>query len=310
MVRRKKEKDSFQSQRTPKRELDGSFRRNHVVVSKSQRELKSHQESVTQRQFDQKRERSKRLRRRRIRLAIIIIGLVLLGFQYRLGNTLINVPSGVSLPDDQRRIYADKITKLAADHTTFSQSWMLDDQSLNQQIIRQMPEIQAVSFDSKAPFSRDLIANITFRTPEFTWTDASKSRQFVDSQGILFDKNYVSGLSGGNLVHIEDQSGAVLDAGSSVLTRDLVSFVGRLPSQLKKEFGDKNLTVERVIIPQSIREVRFKIHGDPYEVRFDSTRGLEEQVSDLKLIKNRLKQQRITPRNYIDIRVENKAFYK
>lgn len=310
MAKQTKQKDSFKSQRSPRKELDGSFRRNNVVVSKSQRELKAHQESVTQRQFDLKRFRAKQSRRKRIQLILIATGLVLLALQLRVGDISVVTAKGFSLPENQQKFYQEKLEALVPRHTSFGQSWLLDSDGLSRQLIKDLPEVKSIKPESKAPFSRELVVHMTFRTPEFTWTDASEKRQYVDGQGVLFAKNYVAGLTESNLVHIEDQSGAVLDTGSSVLTRDLISFVGRLPEQLRKVLGRDNAEVERVIIPQSIREVRFKIKGDKYEVRFDSTRPLEEQVRDLRLIKNNLRQKGISPRSYIDLRVENKAFYK
>lgn len=111
------------------------------------------------------------------------------------------------------------------------------------------------------------------------------------------------------MVHIEDQSGVVLATGTSVLTRPLIAFVGRLPAQVTKVYGS-SAKIKQVVIPQSIREVRFRVDKQPYQVKLSTARTLEEQMGELSTVLNHLGKKGSSPSLYIDLRIKNKAFYK
>lgn len=111
------------------------------------------------------------------------------------------------------------------------------------------------------------------------------------------------------LIRIEDQSGVVLEEGSSVLTSQLVQFVGQVHSKVPQLYGE-GTTVSKVIIPRSTREVQIQVANQPYLIKFSSTRNLDEQVGELGQLLVYLKQNNITPSSYIDVRTAHKAFYR
>lgn len=308
--KKKQSRNGFQSQRTPQNRLDTSFRRNTVVVSKSQRELKEHQQSVTQRQYDKKKSRQRRAHKIRLITVVAVVFLAVLFIRFQPRSVAIAPAEGYVLPPTAAQQYEPKIAALVREHATAGQIWLLDEPSLAAAIQREYPEISGVITSHRAPLSTEVSVELAFRTPQFVWRDANKQTQFVDSQGILFSANRVRGITPDALVHIEDQSGVVLDAGTSVLTRPLVEFVGAMPAELKGVFPDKKTEIKQVIIPESIREIHVRFDRRPYLVKFSSMRPLPEQVGELRSLAAYLERRGITPRSYVDLRTPLKAYYK
>ncbi len=311
MFQKKKTQTTRQTVRVrrPAQGMNESFRRNNVVISRRQKEIAERQQSVTQRQIEKKRlDATHRLK---IKVIFFVAAVFLGGLFIRNTITTVHVESNAStkLTNTELAQYQTQILSRYKMHTIFGQAWLLDTQALTSDLVKDYPEIQRINFSSKTPISTTLKADIRFRTPVFTWKDVGGKDQFVDSEGVLFSKNLDPTVNANKLIKIEDQSGVVLEAGSSVLTANLVQFVGMLHSKVPVLYG-ANAKVERVIIPKSTREVQIQISGSPYIVKFNSTRNLDEQIGELQTLLAFLKASNATPSAYIDLRVPHKAFYK
>lgn len=290
------------------RTVGGDFRRNNFVISSSQRELASRQQSVTQRQLDRKKSIARHRVRVQIAIAVAVVA-ILLTF-IRMSPTDININSNASskMSDEQRTTYINAIQRLYNDHTLLRQYWLLDHQLFNQDLLQQYPEIEHISLSTSVPFSSMLTADIRFRKAVFMWHDASGATQYVDSNGVLFTKNLDASIDTSKLVVIEDQSGSVSEPGKFVLTKNAVKQIGQAHTVLPQLFSGKSIA--KAIIPKATREVQIQIEGVPYVIKFSTERSLDEQVGELRVLLNYMKQQSIVPSIYIDLRVPNKAFYK
>lgn len=308
---RKKNNQSFSSVRArqPKATLGESFRRNNVVVSRSQREMAAYRQSVTQRQQDRKKQLA-RLKARHQALGVIVFVLIA-GLLYRQRLTAVEMTSnaGAKLSSPAQQQYQASIMQAYQNQTIASQAWLLDKTGFKAQLLKQYPEIERIEVSSSAPFQSSLKADLRFRKAVFTWKDASNTLQFVDGSGVLFSKNLEPSVSATKLIQIEDQSGAVLDTGTSVLSAQLIQFVGQLHTQLPPLFS-ANSKVTRVIIPRSTREVQVQMSTQSYLIKFNSTRPLAEQIGELGSLLNYLKVNNIAPSAYLDLRIAHKAFYK
>jgi len=309
MARKKKQTTESVRSRRPARTLDGSFRRNNVVISRSQKEVAARQRSVTQRQVEKKHIRQKRQQRHKVMLAacVIIVGLFL--YQSTIRSVAIASNASTKLSDEQQVSYELSLRQIYRSHTVAGQSWSSDSNAVKQDFLDMYPEVEWVSLKTHTPFSSTLKADIRFRSPVFTWKDASGVRQYVDQNGVLFSKNMDSNINTESLIQIEDKSGVVLKAGSPVLTNNLIAFVGQLHTVVPQIFGN-DVKISNVIIPKSTREVQLKVSGKPYVIKFNSFRDIEGQVGELKGLLKYLDSQKIVPQQYIDLRVEHKAFYK
>lgn len=294
--------------RKPAGTLSESFRRNNVVLSRRQQEIAQRQQSVSQRQAEKKQ----RLVRRRLKVRIIclLVAALVTFALYRSSISNVAVVSNAStrLQKEQALVYEGAVLQAYQANTILGQPGLADSGAAAEALKNEYPEIERISFSTR-PFSPVLKTDIRFRKPVFTWHDASGEQQFVDQNGVLFSKNLDPAANTDKLIAIEDQSGVVLEAGSSVLTENLIQFVGQLHGKVPALYGP-NSRVERVIIPRSTREVQLQVSGLPYRIKFNSARDLEQQVGELGTLLKYLSANNITPSEYIDLRVEHKAFYR
>jgi hypothetical protein len=239
----------------------------------------------------------------------VVAAVLLLSYRSAINGVVIESNASSKLSEAKRAEYENHIFAKYSQHTLFNQAWLLDSQALEKDMVESYPEIERVKFSSSVPFSTDLKADIRFRKPVFTWKDVGGRDQFVDGNGILFANNLDPGTNSGALIKIEDQSGVVLEEGSSVITRDLVGFVGLLHNKIPVLYGG-GAHIERVIIPASTREVHIQVASQPYYIKFNSTRGVGVQVEELALLIAHLKASGVVPSEYIDLRIAHKAFYK
>lgn len=295
--------------RQPQGSLTETFRRNNVVISRRQKEIAERQKSVTQRQVEKKKLAVAKRRKIKVIAVVVVIALGIFGYKSTVNGVTLTSNASTKLTSSQREMYQNAILKDFRAHTLFGQFWLADTAAVRTEVVKAYPEIKAVSFENSAPFSSTLAASVRFRTPVFTWKDASGVDQFVDQDGVLFAKNLDPSVSPEKLIKIEDQSGVVLAEGSSVLTENLVQFVGLLHSKLPSVYGADS-SVERVIIPKSTREVHVQMKGSLYIIKLSSTRTIDEQIGELQTLLAYLKANTINPNSYIDLRVPHKAFYK
>lgn len=294
--------------RRPAGTLNESFRRNNVVLSRRQQEVAQHQQSVSQRQAERKRQQ--KWRRTRNKAIIVFLAILAGAGLYQSSVMQVEVVSNAStrLSEQQAQEYSASFLTKFNENSLFNQAWLVDAEAAKAAMLAAYPEIERINLSSSL-FSKTAKADIRFREPVFTWKDASGTPQFVDQHGVLFSKNLNPAVNADKLIAIEDQSGVVLEAGSSVLTEQLVQFVGQLYSKVPSLYGEGS-RVEQVIIPKSTREVHLKVKDVPYIIKFNSTRNIDEQVGELNTLLSHLRASNITPAQYIDLRVAHKAFYK
>lgn len=309
MLRKKKTNISSTRRRQPTATSTESFRRNNIVVSKSQRETAARQQSVTQRQYDLKKKLAYQKARNRLIVLLMLSLVIFIGYKMRITTVELTSNASTKLPAAEKLMYQNDLFELYKKHTIAGQVWLLDEDALRRDVTERYPEIEWIDISNSVPFRSALKADIRFRKPVFTWKDVSKVDLFVDSNGVLFDKNRDPTVKVATLIKIEDQSGVTLTAGTSVLTKNLIEFVGQLHTQIPPLYGP-DAKVTRVVIPRSTREVQIQVTGKNYFIKLSSARSLEDQVGELGSLLQYFKASGVEPVEYVDLRVANKAFYK
>lgn len=103
-----------------------------------------------------------------------------------------------------------------------------------------------------------------------------------------------------------DQSGLEVSSGTQVITANTVAFIKGLLHQ----FEQANQRVDRIILPTAPNELRLSPAAADYFVKFDITRDPRIQAGALFAVQDSLSAQSVTPTEYIDVRVAEKAYYK
>jgi hypothetical protein len=94
--------------------------------------------------------------------------------------------------------------------------------------------------------------------------------------------------------------------GATVLPADTVKFI----QQLGAQFAAKKLTSQSMELPPVASELHVRFQGLPYYVKFNLSSDVRQQVGTLFAVQNRLAAEQVTPAEYIDVRVEERAYYK
>lgn len=296
------------SLRQPSARSESGFRRNTVVISKKQREIAEHKQSVTQRQIDAKRRMKSKSVQRRVLLIFVTVLFVI--FVYRMRIQTVSVASSKNAPvsAQQLALYEKTIRSFIDSNAPLQQSWLTDSAALSKTLRQAHPEVKTVRTTTRNPFSTEMKTSVTFRQPVFVWRGLGE-QQFIDEEGVLFTDNMYKDIAVSKLPLIEDQGGAAVEAGQTVLTDTIVSDIAALYKQLPDLYSG-GAKVSKILLPRSTREIQAQVTGQNYVIKFSAERSIDEQIGELRLLLDLLKQTNTVPSSYIDVRVPNKVYYK
>lgn len=169
-------------------------------------------------------------------------------------------------------------------------------------MIAQLPEIKYIQLqNSKGLAATDAL--ITVRKPVALW-QSDRQRLYVDQNGTTFTKNYFTEPS----VTIEDQSGVSVSGQTQLVASSrLLTFAGKLVSGIDASGVG---TVSKVVIPLgALRQLDVTLTSKPYRIKTHMDREPAGQVADVVSAVKYFDSKQMTP-EYVDVRVEGKAFYR
>jgi hypothetical protein len=105
---------------------------------------------------------------------------------------------------------------------------------------------------------------------------------------------------------VDDQSGLKVVLGRTLLPSGNVEFITEVLGQLKA----KHVRITALILPQATNELDVKIEGQPYIVKFNIRGDAREEAGAFLAVKQYLEHQGKQPTSYIDVRVDNKTYYR
>lgn len=105
---------------------------------------------------------------------------------------------------------------------------------------------------------------------------------------------------------VVDQSGLPLEVGKIALPRTTVAFITEVVGQLQA----KGIKITSLTLPAGTSELHVRLDGVGYYVKFNLHGAAREEAGAFIAVKNRLGSEQKTPKEYIDVRVENRAYYK
>lgn len=110
------------------------------------------------------------------------------------------------------------------------------------------------------------------------------------------------------LPQVNDQSGIAINIGGQALPSDNVAFINEVVGQLR----EKNIEVESFTIPIGTSELDAKVAGQAYSVKFNlhPPPDVKQQIGTFLATKAMLERKSIPITQYIDVRVEGRAYYR
>jgi hypothetical protein len=168
------------------------------------------------------------------------------------------------------------------------------------------PELKTVSVSlpilGKTPvvYIQPVMPRLVVATPD--------NMQYVlDGSGAaLINAAQVPELAKLNVPTVHDQSGVAPEVGKLALPGSTVGFISQLAGQLNA----KQLTITDATLLIGGNELQVKVRGVAYYVKFDTHGDAREEAGALMAVKQNLDAAHKTPHEYVDVRVEGKAYYK
>jgi cell division septal protein FtsQ len=302
--RRQQAGDARRERASEAAEIDQNhtFRRNRTLTGS----LSSRVSSATETTGDLKSSRTHAhhltLQRRKIAgvlMVVLVIAGMIAGLLFNLTATPVVTSSDHALTLEASR-YEKAINDYLAVRPIERLRFSLNEERLSDYLRQAVPEVADVEQDGFAyPGATDF--TLTMRRPIASWIIGGK-QNFVDGEGISFEKNYYETPT----VSVIDQSGVQQEAGTAVASSRFLAFVGRVVAEAKTA----GLTVEQAIIPVgTTRQLEVKVQGRAYPIKLSLDRGPAVQVEDMEHAIAYFDTHQQTPQ-YVDVRVSGKAFYR
>jgi hypothetical protein len=240
-------------------------------------------------------------------LAVLLMCLLLLVFCLQLNGHAKVVAVGGS--DSQVFLREQKVYEEAA-RTLFqtflnSNKLTVDATKVSADLKHQFPELKAVSVALPIVGNRPVVY-IQPASPRLVLL--GKDGMFVlDADGrALMPAAQVLGLDKLEIPVVNDQSDLSVEAGRIVLPRSTVAFIDEVVGQHKA----KGLKITSMTLPPGTNELHVRPDGVGYIVKYNIHGNAREEAGAFLAVKARLEAEKKTPREYIDVRVENRAYYK
>jgi len=235
---------------------------------------------------------------------VVIIGSIL--YSFTLGSrpsvtTLQNQPS----PYHDTEVYADAADELLRSHIRNRTKFTVQTPDVEQALLDRFPELQDAVLRLPV-LGRTPTLVLEIRQPALLLSAANKT-YVLDKNGIATrEAKDLGAATKEGLPSVQDQSGLSVKLGQQVLTRETVQFVLDAVYLLREQ----SLTVESLTLPVSINELDIRLSGLPYFIKTDTSTDIRQQIGGFVATKEFLAEQGIVPSEYIDVRVEEKVFYK
>lgn len=108
------------------------------------------------------------------------------------------------------------------------------------------------------------------------------------------------------LLSIVDKSGLSVEVGKQIIPQAHLQFIKEVQRQLK----EKNITVSSATLTELPNELHVSIEGKKYIAKFNLVGDPRLQSGTLIASQKELDRKGIAPSSYIDVRVEERAYYK
>ena len=152
-----------------------------------------------------------------------------------------------------------------------------------------------------------LTISSTLRQPAALWQAKNDGNHYlIDSGGVVYVD---SDEPGANLPVIQDSTDLKVNLGQQVISTTTLDFILLLNDKLDEYMVLPN-SGRTYLLLDSPREVQLVLSGQPYKVRFITSRAASDQANELKEALDYLSRQNRLPSKYIDLRINDTAYYR
>jgi hypothetical protein len=177
-----------------------------------------------------------------------------------------------------------------------------DEQRLENLLLKQMPLIKAV--DIAGNISGSLLINVRERQKAIIYCDGRQCYD-IDDDGLVFKE--APAVYGGMTIALKNNSGREVKIGEQAVGPELISFIKDAQRSLNNRVNLNLIYFEISSYPAAEVDA---ITVENWKIIFDPNQNAENQVIALKsVLDEKIKDQR-DKLEYVDLRIENRAYYK
>lgn len=182
----------------------------------------------------------------------------------------------------------------------------IDTDRISAEMIKQFPELSGASVTLPLLAHRPII-HIQAANPALI-VHATNGSYVLDSKGkALLPSGSLASSVSAKLPQVTDQSGLEIKPNTQVLPSGDVEFIDTIVAQLTA----KGVKIESMTLPAGTRELDVKIADKPYFVKFNlQTPDARRQAGTFLATQAMLQRKNSLPSQYIDVRVEGRAYFK
>lgn len=211
-------------------------------------------------------------------------------------NTLLHTQSG----------YQEAARDLLAKSAWNNNKITVNANEINQELLKKFPELSSANLTlpllSKNPvlYVESSEPALIINTPEGSFVVDSKGKALVNVEGL-------PDVTALGLPRVTDQSGIKVELNKQVLTSDNINFIKTVAAQL----AAKNKSVSTMTLPVATSELDVTVVGESYTIKYNlRTNDARQQTGTYLATVTKLQKQNITPAEYVDVRVNGRAYYK
>lgn len=241
-------------------------------------------------------------KRRNLYILIVALTIVLLWLPLSTTPEIVIQNQRKGLPSTDVARYKLASEHILSESLTSHTKLTLNKTGFEQQLKKQFPEIGDVKV-SYSLFSYHPTVSLALEPPAMVLS--SKAGQYlISGNGIIIAPLEKSTESDLPLVH--DNALQQATPGKAVLPASYVRFVNDVLAQLKAN----NLQVGALSMPPGLAELDLAITGDNYAGQFNMEGNSREQAGTFLAARNYLEKNHKLPKQYINVMVPGKAYYK
>lgn len=181
-----------------------------------------------------------------------------------------------------------------------------DANSVARDIKQNHPEIDTVTVGMPF-FGRSPTIYIKPYTPSFILTTTDSKAFLLDVNGrSLVSASQITDTGELDVPTLQDNSGIEVKLGAQALPANIVSFT----QAVTRILDEKGIAYSSLVLPPAASELDVFITGTPYYVKFNLQGEVMQQVGTFLATKQRLSRDKVTPGEYVDVRVPERAYYR
>ncbi len=257
--------------------------------------------------------RNTRRYKRRVLVAVVAIGLI-----FCLADVIMlsSSPKVVSLTTSTSQVFLRKRTDYQQAAAVIFRQWSnhnkltINTAAVSNSMLRQFPELSAVSV-ALPILGHQPIIYIQPSEPSMVLVAAgANSGNFIlDSNGraLLQGGDQTAQLINAHVPIVLDQNPIQISVGQDALPSTTVQFIHTVSAQLNAQ----HIGFTSMVLPSESSELDVYIAGQPFYVKFNTEDDTPlQQVGSFIAVYRHLQTQGVTPHQYIDVRINGRAYYK